>query len=129
MANLDIMVVDDSMVMRKIVVKTLKETGLEIGQVNEAKDGKEGLEKMKENPPDICFCDWNMPEMNGIEMVRAVRDEFKLKDIPIVMVTTEANIEKIKEARDAGANGYVTKPFTAEKMKEKISQVLKRLKK
>jgi two-component system chemotaxis response regulator CheY len=129
MGKLNILVVDDSAVMRKIVVKTIKETGLDIENVSEAGNGKEGLEKMKSDSPDIVFSDWNMPEMNGIEMVEAARKEFKLKDIPIIMVTTEANIEKIKQARAAGANGYVTKPFTADKMKDKIAQVVKKLEK
>ena len=126
---MDILIVDDSKAMRMIIRRMLKKAGFGNLTVEEVENGKQALQKIKSKHPKLILCDWNMPEMNGIEMVRAAREEFKLKDIPIVMVTTEANIDKIKEARDAGANGYVTKPFTAEKMKEKIAQVLKRIKK
>jgi CheY-like chemotaxis protein len=111
MAGLNIMVVVDNPVDEKILVKTLKETGLEINEILET-------ELTAKSSPDVIFCEWNK--------VRACRNT--LKSLPIIMVTSESDIEKIKEARDAGANAYVTKPFTAEKLKEKIKQVLENTK-
>ncbi len=105
---------------------TLKESGLDIAEISEAANGKEGLAvaQTKGKDIDLILSDWNMPEMSGLEMVKAIRQVYILKDIPIVMITTEASVEMIKEARDAGATGYVTKPFTPEKIREKLNAAI-----
>jgi two-component system chemotaxis response regulator CheY len=118
-----ILVVDDSAVMRKIIMKNLKEAGFEVEFV-EAGDGKEGLEKYQAGGIDLVMTDWNMPTMDGLALVKEIRKLDPQRKTPIVMVTTEGSADKVKEAVLAGANNYVAKPFTPERLKEKIGRML-----
>lgn len=121
--NMKIMVVDDMSTMRRIVKNILKQLGF--ANVEEAENGQEALEKMKAGSFGFVVSDWNMPVMNGIELLRAIRADGTLKDIPVLMVTAEAQKENIVEAVQAGVSNYIVKPFTAETMQEKMSKIFK----
>jgi two-component system, chemotaxis family, chemotaxis protein CheY len=110
-ANLRILIVDDSPTMRRILVNTVIKAGY--SDVKEAEDGRDGLAKLMAGQYDLLMTDWNMPNMNGLELVQAVRLEEKLKTIPILMVTTRNMKEDIVNAIKAGVNGYIVKPFDA----------------
>jgi two-component system chemotaxis response regulator CheY len=117
---LKILIVDDSSTMRRIIINTLSRIGY--GDVVEAEHGKAGLEKLKQGGVEMIITDWNMPEMDGLEFVQAVRGQNPA--IPILMVTTNAAKEDIVQALQAGVNNYVVKPFTPDTLKEKIESLL-----
>ena len=117
-----LMIVDDSATMRKIVMRTVRMSGLDFDRTEEAGNGVEAIEKLKESPVDIILCDVNMPEMNGIDMVKKVRSEIPTcSQTKIIMVSTESSQELIDDLLASGANGYITKPFTPEKFQEKLA--------
>jgi len=117
-----LMIVDDSATMRKIIMRTVRMSGLEFSRTEEAGNGNEAIEKLKAGPIDIVLCDVNMPEMGGLEMVKKVRSELPdCADTKIVMVTTESSQELIDSVIADGANGFISKPFTPEKFQEKLS--------
>lgn len=118
------LIVDDSSTMRRIIINTLNKLGHQ--DVSEAANGREGLERLSASPVDMIITDWNMPEMSGIDFIRTVRSTPAVKDIPVLMVTTNAAKDDIVEALKAGVNSYVVKPFTPDTMKEKIESVLTR---
>ncbi|NLI15797.1 MAG: response regulator [candidate division Zixibacteria bacterium] len=120
--DLKILAVDDSPTMRRIIVNTLKRAGYE--DVAEASDGKDALAKLKTDKFDFIITDWNMPEMDGLTFVTAVRSDPDLKGLPILMVTTRSVKEDIMQAIKAGVNNYIVKPFTPETIAEKITQVI-----
>ncbi|MBS1156354.1 MAG: histidine kinase [Proteobacteria bacterium] len=119
--NMRILVVDDFSTMRRIVRNLLKELGF--SNVDEAEDGQIALHKLKNGHFDFIVSDWNMPNMTGIELLKAVRADPQLKHIPLMMVTAEAKKENIIEAATAGASGYIVKPFTAATLDEKLKKV------
>ena len=121
--NMKILVVDDMVTMRKIVKNILKQLGF--ANTDEAENGQEGLQKLKEGSYNFVVSDWNMPVMTGIEMLRAIRADEKLKSIPVLMVTAEAQQSNLIEAVQAGVSNYIVKPFTAETMQEKIGKIFK----
>ena len=108
--NLKILIVDDFSTMRRIVRNLLKELGYT--NADEAEDGVVALQKLKSGSFQFVVSDWNMPNMTGIELLRAIRGDVELKHLPVLMVTAEAKKENIIEAAQAGASGYVVKPFT-----------------
>lgn len=116
-----LMIVDDSATMRKIIMRTVRMSGLEFSRTEEAGNGKEALEKLNVEPVEIILCDINMPEMDGAELVKKVRELASCDDTKIVMVSTESSQELIDDLLANGANGYITKPFTPEKFQEKLS--------
>jgi two-component system chemotaxis response regulator CheY len=118
------LIVDDSSTMRRIIINTLNKLGHQ--DVQEAGNGKEGLDRLTSGPVDMIITDWNMPEMSGIDFIRTVRSTPTVKDVPVLMVTTNAAKDDIVEALKAGVNSYVVKPFTPETMREKIEAVLPR---
>ena len=118
-----ILIVDDSSTMRRIIINTLSRIGY--SDVVEAEHGKAGLEKLGQGGVEMIITDWNMPEMSGVEFVRAVRSNDATKAMPVLMVTTNAAEGDIVEALKAGVNNYVVKPFTPATIKEKIEAVLK----
>jgi two-component system, chemotaxis family, chemotaxis protein CheY len=117
-----LLVVDDSSTMRRIIINTLNKLGYQ--EIAEAGNGREGLERLAAGPVDLVITDWNMPEMTGIEFVRALRAKPGGQTIPILMVTTNAAKDDIVEALHAGVNNYVVKPFSADVIKEKIEAVM-----
>ena len=116
------LVVDDSTTMRRIIINTLNKLGYT--EVVEAGNGREGIDRVNEGPVDLVITDWNMPEMNGIEFVRALRQMDGKQHLPVLMVTTNAAKDDIVEALRAGVTNYVVKPFTSDIIKEKIEAVL-----
>lgn len=119
--NMKVLVVDDFATMRRILKNVLKQIGFT--NISEADDGKSALKALRKEEYDLILCDWNMPEMPGIELLGNVRSDDALKDIPFVMVTAEAKKENIIEAVQAGVSNYVVKPFTAETIGEKLEKV------
>jgi len=119
-----IMIVDDSATMRKIIMKTVRAAELDIGQTSEAGNGAEALEKLKASAVDIMLCDINMPEMTGPELVKKVRGLPSCAKTKIIMVSTETSQGIVDDVLASGANGYITKPFTPEKFKEKLAPLL-----
>jgi two-component system, chemotaxis family, chemotaxis protein CheY len=116
-----ILVVDDFSTMRRIVRNLLKELGF--SNVHEAEDGVDALKKLRAEAFDFVVSDWNMPNMTGIELLREIRGDAALKHLPVLMVTAEAKKENIIEAAQAGASGYVVKPFTAITLDEKLKKI------
>ena len=121
--NMKILVVDDMSTMRRIVKNILKQLGF--NNLEEAENGQDALTKLKADSYGFVVSDWNMPVMMGIDMLRAIRADEKLKKIPVLMVTAEAQKENLMEAVQAGVSNYVVKPFTAETMQEKINKIFK----
>ncbi len=120
-----ILVVDDFSTMRRIVKNLLRDLGFT--NTVEADDGKTALPILEAGGIDFLVTDWNMPGMTGIDLLKAVRSNPKLVDLPVLMVTAEAKREQIVMAAQAGVNGYVIKPFTAATLKEKIEKVFERI--
>ena len=118
-----ILVVDDSSTMRRIIINTLNKIGY--SDCTEASNGREGVERLAAGPVDMIITDWNMPEMSGVDFIRAVRASDQFKHLPVLMVTTNAAQEDIVQALDAGVNNYVVKPFTPDTIKERIQAALK----
>lgn len=123
--NMSILVVDDFPTMRRIVRSLLKELGFT--NVEEAEDGQEALSKLKAGGFDFVVSDWNMPNLDGLEMLKQVRADDGLKHLPVLMVTAEAKKENIIAAAQAGASGYVVKPFTAATLEEKLNKIFEKL--
>jgi two-component system, chemotaxis family, chemotaxis protein CheY len=121
-AELKILAVDDSPTMRRIIINTLKRAGYT--DVVEATDGKDAIAKLKVEPINFVITDWNMPEMDGLEFVAAVRASEKHRHLPILMVTTRSVKDDIMQALKAGVNNYIVKPFTPDTLKQKIEQIL-----
>jgi two-component system chemotaxis response regulator CheY len=120
--NMRILLVDDFSTMRRIIKNLLKDIGYT--NVDEAEDGALALDKLKGEKFDFVISDWNMPNMTGIDLLRAVRAEASLKATPFLMVTAEAKPENVTEALEAGVNNYIVKPFTSDVLKEKIDKIL-----
>ena len=119
--NMKVLIVDDFATMRRILRNILKQIGFK--NMIEADNGKNALKELKKEKVDLIMCDWNMPEMPGIELLKNIRADDELKDIPFVMVTAEAQKDNIIEAVKAGVSNYVIKPFTAETITEKLQKV------
>jgi two-component system chemotaxis response regulator CheY len=120
----DVLVVDDSAAIRKILQRVLRQTGMAIRAIHEAGDGQEALELLKSQPVDLVLTDINMPKMDGIQLLAAMKASPKWRHIPVMMVTTEGGETKVAEAVKLGAAGYVRKPFTADQIKEKLAAFL-----
>jgi len=120
-SDASILVVDDFATMRRIIKNILKQLGYT--NVDEADDGVSALSRLKTGRFDFVVTDWNMPNMSGLDLIKAIRADANLKGIPILMVTAEARKENIIEAVKAGVNNYVVKPFTADVLKDKISKI------
>ncbi len=112
-----VLVIDDSRVMRRIIGNMLKELGWEVSQ---AGNGLEGLDVIAGGSFELCLVDWNMPEMDGLEFVRAVRSDEAYADTKVMFVTAQTDMDRVVEALSAGADEYVMKPFTAEGIRDKL---------
>jgi len=123
--NLRFLVVDDFSTMRRIVRNLLKELGF--ANVDEAEDGAVALQKLKTTEFDFVISDWNMPNMDGLTLLQTIRADETLKKLPVLMVTAEAKKENIVAAAQAGANGYVVKPFTAATLDEKLNKIFQNM--
>jgi two-component system chemotaxis response regulator CheY len=123
--NIRILIVDDFSTMRRIVKNLLADLGFT--NTAEAEDGSGALTLLRAEPFDFVVTDWNMPVMTGIELLKAIRADDKLKTMPVLMVTAEAKREQIIEAAQNGVNGYIIKPFTAQTLEEKLGKIFERL--
>jgi len=119
-----ILVVDDSAAIRKILQRVLRQTGMVIGEIYEAGDGQEALELLKTKTVSLVLSDINMPKMDGLQMLAALKNSTVWRHIPVVMITTEGGETKVGEAVKLGAAGYVRKPFTADQIMEKLAGIL-----
>ena len=122
-----ILVVDDFSTMRRIVRNLLVELGFSNPLIQEADDGENALVLLRSQPFDLVVTDWNMPNMTGIDLLRAIRAEESLKGLPVLMVTAENNRDQIIAAAQAGVNGYIVKPFNAVTLKEKLTKIFERI--
>lgn len=120
----DVLIVDDSAAIRKILQRVLRQTDIPIGDVLEAGDGVEALKMLNDRQVNLILSDINMPNMDGLQLLAQLKQTEKWKSVPIVMVTTEGGQGKVIEAVQLGAAGYVRKPFTAEQIKEKLSGLI-----
>lgn len=121
---LDVLIVDDSAAIRKILQRVLHQAEVPLGQVHEAGDGLEALEKLKTNKVGLILSDINMPNMDGIQLLSELKASEEWKHVPVIMVTTEGSQAKVMEAVNLGAAGYVRKPFTADQIKEKLTGLI-----
>ena len=124
-AKMKFLVVDDFSTMRRIVKNILKQLGYE--NIDEAEDGAQAYSKLQNGDYDFVVTDWNMPNMDGLELLKKVRSDERLKAMPILMVTAEAEKDKVITAIQAGVNNYIVKPFTAEVLKEKMDRIFEKL--
>jgi two-component system chemotaxis response regulator CheY len=120
----DVLVVDDSAAIRKILQRVLRQTGMAIHTIHEAGDGLEALKLLGTQKVDLILSDINMPKMDGLQMLAALKASDRLRHIPVVMITTEGGETKVAEAVKLGAAGYVRKPFTADQIKEKLAGII-----
>ncbi len=121
---MNVLIVDDSSVMRKIVERSLRQAGLELGKVSEANNGAEALALVQQNSFDLILTDINMPTMDGLEFVRQLQSVENAKGVPVVMITTEGSESRVVEALSCGARGYIRKPFTADQVKEHVAPLV-----
>jgi len=124
MKRISALIVDDSSVMRKIVERCLRQAGIEFSGVIEAGNGKEALDLLQTNTVDLILSDINMPIMNGLEFVEALTANPAIKNVPVVMITTEASESSVLRALSYGARGYIRKPFTPDEVKEHVLPLL-----
>ena len=123
--KMKILVVDDFSTMRRIVKNVLKQLGFD--NIEEAEDGAQGFTKLQAGGFGFVVSDWNMPNLDGLGMLKKIRSDPALKDLPVLMVTAEAEKDKVIQAIQAGVNNYVVKPFTAEVFKEKMDKIFDKL--
>ena len=119
-----VLIVDDSSVMRKIVERSLRQAGLNLGQVLEAGNGVEALALVRQHRFDLILSDINMPTMDGLEFVRQLGSVENARGVPVVMITTEASESHVVEALSCGARGYIRKPFTPDQVREYVTPLL-----
>jgi two-component system chemotaxis response regulator CheY len=125
--KLNILVVDDSTAIRKILLRTLTQANLPVGELHEANDGVEALTVLEKNAVNFVMADVNMPKMDGLELLTKIKSHSAWKSYPVILITTEGSQAKVLEAVRLGANGYVRKPFTAEQIKEKVQSCMKEM--
>ena len=121
---IDVLLVDDSAAIRKILQRVLKQSDVAVGNVYEAGDGQEALTLLQGQKVGLILSDINMPNMDGLQFLGKLKADASLKDIPVVMITTEGNQTMVMDAVNLGAAGYVRKPFTAEQIKEKLTGII-----
>ena len=124
-SNMKILIVDDFSTMRRIIKNLLRDLGF--NNTHEADDGNTALPMLKSGGFDFLITDWNMPGMQGIDLLRAVRSDPNLSSLPVLLVTAEARRDQIVLAAESGVNGYIVKPFTAQTLKEKIDKIFERI--
>ena len=120
--NMKIMIVDDYSTMLRIIRNLLRQ--LDFNNVDEANNGADALQKLKESPFNLIISDWNMEPMTGLELLKSVRADAKLKHIPFIMITAESKTENVVLAKQAGVSNYIVKPFNAETLKTKMASVI-----
>lgn len=128
MATIRALVIDDSSSMRRLIMKTLMKASVADFLFEEAEDGIEATHKFLTSPPDIIFCDWNLPRMNGYNFALRVRADSRYDHIPIVMITSERSVKKIEDAfTRARVDRYITKPYTVEVVRARVAPLIRRI--
>lgn len=122
----NILVVDDSATVRAVLAKSLAAAGIPVEELHQAVNGREALEVLSENWVDLVLTDINMPEMDGMELVRRMSEDGLLKTVPVVVISTEGSEARVEELKEWGIKGYIRKPFTPEQIKEMVENVLAR---
>jgi len=120
--NMNILIVDDYKTMLRIIRNLLKQLGFD--NVDEATDGSEALQKLRDKPYGLVISDWNMEPMTGLQLLREVRKDVKLKGVPFIMITAESKTDNVVAAKEAGVNNYIVKPFNAATLKTKLESVI-----
>ncbi|MCP4745054.1 MAG: response regulator [Desulfobacteraceae bacterium] len=120
----NVLIVDDSSPMRAVIKKTIKASGFNVGRFHEASNGKQALDILKDRWLDIVLTDYNMPEMNGLDLLIRIKSDDNIKDIPIVIITTEGSRQRIDAFLEQGACAYIKKPFSPEQIKTKLNRIL-----
>jgi two-component system chemotaxis response regulator CheY len=120
----DVLIVDDSAAIRKILQRVLTQTNLPLGKVLEAADGREAIEAMKQRPIGLILSDINMPDMDGLQLLSELKANDQWKNVPVLMISTDVSQAKVMEAVQLGAKGFVRKPFTADQIKETLAGML-----
>ena len=120
--NMNILIVDDYKTMLRIIRNLLKQLGFD--NVDEATDGSEALQKLRDKSYGLVISDWNMEPMTGLQLLREVRKDTKLKDTPFIMITAESKTDNVVAAKEAGVNNYIVKPFNAATLKTKLVTVI-----
>ena len=120
----NILVVDDSSPMRAVIKKTIKASGFKTGEFYDAPDGKAALDILKDNWVDLVLTDYNMPNMDGLQLISELKKDETFKDIPVVFITTEGSTRRVQEFMEKGAAGYIQKPFTPEEIRQKLNNFM-----
>jgi len=120
----NILIVDDSLPMRAVVKKSIKMSGFNAGQFLYASNGKEALDILRDNWCDLVVTDYNMPSMNGMELIMEMKKDETLSTIPILVITTEGSARRVEEFMEAGAAGYIKKPFTPDQIRQQLNNIL-----
>jgi two-component system, chemotaxis family, chemotaxis protein CheY len=120
----NVLIVDDSTPMREVIKKVVKASGFNLGSIFEASNGKEALDLLEREWLDLVLTDYNMPEMNGLELLGAMKKNENLMSIPVVMITTEGSNQRVEEFLDKGAEAYIKKPFSPEEIKKKLNRIM-----
>jgi len=120
----NLLIVDDSTAIRKILVRVLSQTGLTLGQVLEASDGQEALRLLETHQFALILSDINMPNMDGLQLLRVLRGSDAWREVPVVMITTEGGQDRVQEAVALGATSYIRKPFSADLLRDKLAGLL-----
>jgi two-component system chemotaxis response regulator CheY len=120
----NILIVDDSIPMRAVIKKIIKASGFDVGECFEASNGREALKVLNEKWLDLVLTDYNMPDMNGLELVEEMKRDETLMSMPVIMITTEGSKERVEEFMAKGIIGYIKKPFTPEKIKQKLIEIM-----
>src|ERR1035438_1309070 len=123
-ALLDVLIVDDSSAIRKILQRVLRQTDLPLGEIHEAGDGSEAVDILKTRSFGLVLSDINMPHMDGLQLLARIKEMDSMKNVPVIMITTEGGQGRVMEAVQLGASGYVPKPFTADQIKEKLAGIV-----
>ncbi len=121
---LNILLVDDSKIVRSVIAKTLKLADIRINELYNAGDGIEALKILKDNWIDLVFTDINMPGMDGIQLINAMAEQSLLESIPVIVITTEGNKNRIDSLKEKGISAYIRKPFTPEQLKSVVEEIL-----
>lgn len=120
----NILIVDDSMPMRAVIKKTIKVSGFNVGEIFEAANGREALDVLRREWMDLVLSDYNMPEMNGLELLEEMKKDEVLQSVPVVMVTTEGSRERIELFTKMGVVDYIKKPFTPEEVRSRLNRIM-----
>lgn len=120
----NVLIVDDSLPMRSVIIKTIKASGFGTANFFQASNGNEALTVLRDEWLDLVITDYNMPDMNGLELILEMKQDEALNAVPVIVVTTEGSRKKVEEFMEKGATAYIKKPFTPEAIREKLTQIL-----